>query len=99
MIIPKNLQAVLWSRAASKLDRKADKNYIIHQVLSCGTWEHIKWLFKLYGYAEVKKTFINHPAKSYTEKGFNLLENIVFEVPHGSVDEKKYVKTYPRIIG
>jgi len=97
--IPKTLQAVLWSKATSKLDIEADKNYIIHQVLSCGTWEHLKWLFKLYGYNEVKKTFINHPSKSYTPKSFNLFKNIILEVEPQNLDEKKYVKTFPRIVG
>ena len=99
MTIPKTLQAVLWSKSTSKLDTKLDKDYIIHQVLSSGTWEHVKWLFKVYGYNEVKKIFINHPAKSYTKKSFNLFNNIVLEVQSGSLDEKKYVKTYPRVIG
>jgi len=93
-----SLQGVLWSKAASKLDFERDKNYIIHQVLSYGTWEHVKWLFDTYGRNEIKNVFLHYPAKNYTEKSFNFFGNVVLGITPGGIDTKDYVKTHPRVI-
>lgn len=53
--LPKNLQAVLWSRNIENLDFQKSKNYIIHQILAYGTWEQIGWLFKTYPPITIKK--------------------------------------------
>lgn len=96
-VIPPSLQGVLWSKATSKLDAERDKNYIIHQILSRGTWEHVRWLFDTYGRDEIKKVFLHSPAKNYTEKSFNFFGNVVLGT-NGSLESKDYVKTFPRII-
>ena len=97
--VPKKLQAVLWSRDVSKLDAKKDKQYIIHQILAYGSWNHLKWLFKNYRVEEIRQVFIEHPAKDYTEKTFNFVKRIVLEISNKGIDKRFYVKTYPRIIG
>ena len=97
VVIPKDLQGVLWSKSVSELDFEADRNYIIHQVLASGTLDNIKWLFGAYGYDKVRKVFIDHPAKSYTEKTLNLFESVLLGIS-GAVDRSNYVKTYPRVI-
>ncbi len=96
--IPTNLRGILWSRDISKLDLQEDKNYIIHQVLAYGSWEHLKWLFSTYKTGEIKDVFIGHPAKDYTEKTFNFIQKIIFDIPKEKIDERLYVKTYPRVI-
>lgn len=98
MKIPKNLQGILWSADVSKLDITENKRYIIHQILAYGTWQHLKWLFKTYKNDEIKKVFIKYPAKDYTDKTFNFAQKIIFDMPPGMIDERYYVKTYPRII-
>lgn len=98
-MIPKNLQGVLWSSDVSKLDLVKNKNYIIHQILAYGTLQHMKWLFKVYKPGEIKNVFTKYPAKDYTEKTFNFIQKIVLDIPPKIVDERYYVKNYPRIIG
>ncbi|MCX6791651.1 MAG: hypothetical protein NT149_01270 [Candidatus Gottesmanbacteria bacterium] len=97
-VVPLSLQGVLWSKATSKLDCQRDKNYIIHQILSYGTWEHIRWLFDTYGRDEIKNIFLHYPAKNYTEKTFHFFGNVVLGIMPGSIDIKDYVKTLPRVI-
>lgn len=97
--IPASLQGVLWSKKISDIDTERDKDYIVHQVLSDGTWEHVKWLFTMYGKGEIKDVFLHHPAKNYTEKSFHFLGNIVLGITTEGLDAHNYVKTLPRIIG
>ena len=97
-VVPPSLQGVLWSKATSKIDYQKDKNYIIHQVLSRGTWEHVRWLFDTYGRDEIKNAFLHSPAKNYTEKSFHFFGNIVLGITPGGADAKNYVKTLPRVI-
>lgn len=96
--VPLSLQGVLWSKATSKLDCQRDKNYIIHQILSCGTWEHVRWLFDTYERDEIKNVFLHYPAKNYTEKSFHFFANVVLGITPGGIDAKDYVKTLPRVI-
>ena len=94
---PINLQAVLWSRDIANLDLNLDKNYIVHQVLAYGTWEHLEWLFRTYPLDKIRETFKEHPEKDYTEKSFNFAKKILLELPE-DIDKRAYVKTFPRII-
>src|SRR3989344_6911955 len=94
--VPSKLQGILWSRDVTELDIKKDKKYIIHQILAYGSWNHLKWLFKNYKEGEIRKVFIEHPAKDYTEKTFNFIERIVLEISSKGIDKRYYVKTYPR---
>jgi len=56
--IPKTLQSILWSASVKKLDLDSDKNYIIHQVLTYGSLEQIRWLFETYGRKTIKEVFV-----------------------------------------
>lgn len=99
MTIPKSLQAILWSKDTSKLDSAKDKEYIIHQTLAYGGWEHLKWLSSVYKLDQIKKVFIKYPEKDYSERAFNFIQKIILEIPSGKLDKRYYVKTFPRIIG
>lgn len=57
--IHKKMQWLFWSANVEDLDLKKDKNYIINQVLNYGTWEDLKWLFKVYSEREIKKVIKN----------------------------------------
>ena len=96
--VPKKLQGVLWSRDVSSLDKEKDKNYIIHQILAYGTWDDLKWLFKTYKDDEIRDVFKKYPSKDYSEKSYNFIKNILLDIKRSEVDEKLYVKTYPRVI-
>ena len=69
--VPLNLQSVLWSSDVHKLNLQKDKNYIIHQILSNGRLEDIKWLFGIYPKNLIAKTFISNPYKDYAPARFN----------------------------
>lgn len=97
-MIPANLQPILWSVGIDKLDLQKDKSYIIHQVLAYGTWEHLKWLFKTYPRDEIKKVFIERPAKDYVPASFNFIKNYVLDLDDKNINIENYVRTFPRHI-
>ena len=96
--IPKNLQGVLWSKNVSNLNLEKDKNYIIHQILAYGNWEHLIWLLDKYKLNQVRKVFIEHPAKDYNERSFNFVQKLLLKIPDSVIDKRYYVKTFPRVI-
>lgn len=96
-MIPINLQGILWSRDINKLDLEKDKNYIIHQILSSGTWDNVAWLFRTYSIETIRNSFEKYPEKDYTEQSYNFIRNILIET-NKDLDKKQYVKTYPRNI-
>ena len=57
--IPKRMKWLFWSYDIESLDLKRDKEYIITQVLNYGTWEDLKWLFRIYSKEEIKKVVQN----------------------------------------
>ncbi|PIP57871.1 hypothetical protein COX03_00750 [Candidatus Woesebacteria bacterium CG22_combo_CG10-13_8_21_14_all_39_10] len=96
--IPKNLQGILWSRNINSLDLQKDKNYIVHQILAYGGWDHLTWLLDNYKLDKIKDVFTQHPAKDYDERSFNFIQKILLKIPNADIDKRYYVKTYPRII-
>lgn len=53
--IPKKMKWLFWSYDISSLDLKKDKDYIITQALNYGTWEDVRWLFRVYSEREIVK--------------------------------------------
>ncbi len=97
-MVPKTLQAVLWSVNTDMLDLERDKQYIIHQILAYGTWENIAWLLRTYGKTQVKEVFVKHPAKDYYPAGYKFVSQILLGV-EDVLDFKKYDRFAPRVIG
>lgn len=97
-MIPRSLQAVLWSIPIEQLDLQKNKNYIVHQILAYGRWEHIQWLLKTYPKSEIIAEFVTRPAKDYWPSGFNFIKNYILKIPD-ILDQNKYDRTTPRIIG
>lgn len=95
--IPKNLQGILWSRNINNLDLHKDKNYIVHQILAYGGWNHLIWLLDNYKLNEIRDVFTQHPSKDYSERSFNFIQKILLKIPNVNIDKRYYVKTYPRI--
>ncbi|OGK24137.1 hypothetical protein A2954_06890 [Candidatus Roizmanbacteria bacterium RIFCSPLOWO2_01_FULL_37_12] len=94
---PKRLQATLWSNQVDNLDLNKDKNYIIHQILSIGSLEDWKWLFKIYPLNVLKTTFIKEPAKIYQPERFSLAR-ILLGLKNHEFTKEYYVVNTPRII-
>jgi hypothetical protein len=85
--IPKRMKWLFWSYDIESLNLKRDKDYIIPQVLNYGTWDDLKWLFKVYSREEIKEV-IKHPRRgvwfrkvlNFWTKIFNIkLKKDVFE--------------------
>jgi len=95
--LPKRLQSVLWSTDISQLNLRKDRAYIVNQVLSFGSLEDLRWLFKVYPSNVIKKTFINSPIKTYRPESFNFAKNILLEIDQ-KLNSKNYVINTPRNI-
>lgn len=91
--IPESFQGILWSKNIKNLDLKRDKAYIIHQVLSYGTLEQIRWLLKVYGKKEVRKVFEEAPMRVYCPSTFNFIKNIILGLKRKTIPSEKYVTT------
>lgn len=96
--LPKNLQGILWSMDIKDIDPDKDKDYIIHQILAYGAWDHLVWLVNKYGIDQIKSIFVNQPEKDYSEQSFNFAQKVLFNIPDSAINKKHYVKTFPRII-
>lgn len=90
-IIPKKLQAILWSTDVSHLDIKRDKGYIIHQILIYGTFEELQWLFSTYSKKEIVDVFINNPQKLYPKSMFYFVKNFILHLKDKNLSEGRYV--------
>lgn len=97
--IPSRLQGILWSADIRHLDMERDKSYIVHQILSLGLLEELKWLFHSFSVRELQKIFIEKPIKDYSWSSFNFCKNILLGLENKSLNPGRYVKTLPRNIG
>lgn len=96
--IPQTLQSVLWSKDISTLDYTVDAPYIIHQVLSHGVLEDIRWLFTVYTPHEIQDTFVSHPYKDYRASRFSFITKFFLSLSDQSIDPRLYVANTPRNI-
>ncbi|MBI2008098.1 hypothetical protein HYS82_00375 [Candidatus Amesbacteria bacterium] len=97
--IPVSLQPVLWSADVSRLDPVRDAPYIIHQTLSYGKMDDLRWIFTTYPKRQIADTFINHPYKDYRPSRFNFVKNYLLNLKNNPLDERHYVKNTPRDLG
>lgn len=97
--IPQRLQSVLWSTDVKRLDKERDKNYIIHQILSYGRLEDIRWLLQTYTKKDIIHVFANVPYKDYDASRFYFIKNHLLNLKHQLLDEMLYVKNIPRRLG
>ena len=74
--IPQKMKWLLWSYDIKSLDLKEDKDYIIPQVLNYGTWEDLKWLYKVYSEKDIKKVVKNPRRGVWFEKVLNFWTTI-----------------------
>jgi len=90
--IPSEFQTLLWSKSIKKIDLEKDKNYIIHQILSYGDLNQIKWLLQVYGKKIVREIFIKNPLPVYTKPVFYFVKNFILGLKNTKLNEKKYIK-------
>ncbi len=97
--IPQKLQSVLWSTDVKLLDKERDKNYIIHQILSYGRLEDIRWLLSTYKKKAIIDVFAHVPYKDYEAARFYFVKNHLLNLKRQLLDEMLYVKNIPRRLG
>lgn len=90
--IPETLQGILWSKNVKNLDLEKDKVYIIHQVLSYGNLNQIKWLCKIYKLKEIQEVFLKYPKKVYTPSVFYFVKNIILNLNNRKLLAQNYIK-------
>jgi len=90
--LPKRFQGLLWSKPIGKLDLENDKVYIIHQILSFGSFEDIRLLFRLYPKEEIRSIFTNYPKRVYRAPVFSFVKNFILGFRTDSLDSQQYVR-------
>ena len=98
-MVPKRLQAVLWSVKTENLDLTRDEGYIVNQVLSLGSLENLKWLFKKYGRERIRQVFLKKPQKVYTPANLNFVRQFLLGLSSKTAPDYKYDQTIPSRIG
>lgn len=88
---PKSLKGTLWSHDVNQLDLTKHRAYIIHQVLTFGTMDQLKWLFKTYQKREIIDTFVHQPMKMYPKHIYWFTKNHLLNLQNTPLDEQNYV--------
>ncbi len=98
-MVPKRLQAVLWSVKTKNLDIIRDEGYIVNQILSLGSLENLKWLFNEYGKDRIRQIFLTKPQKVYSPANLNFVRRFLLGLNSKNAPDYKYDQTIPRRIG
>ena len=98
MNIPHKFQGVLWSANINSLDTQQDKKFIVHQILSQGNLEDIKWLLSIYSKKEIIAIFTN-AYKNYKKPRFFLIKDALLGLKNWHPALQNYVINTLRITG
>lgn len=74
--IPSKMRWLFWSYDIKSLDLNKDKDYIITQVLNYGTWNDVRWLFRVYPEKEIMEVVKNPSRGLWFEKVLNFWTTI-----------------------
>ena len=89
--LPRWLRGYFWFTDFEKLNLVENKEDIIHQILSAGSLEAIKWLFRTYGKKAIRKSFLEKPTKTYRPETFNWAKNILLDLEKKKLNFNQYV--------
>ena len=93
--IPSRMKWLFWSYDIESLDLKDDKDYIITQILNHGTWQDLKWLYKLYSEKDIKAVVKKPMRGVWFEKILNFWTTI-FEIKlPKKIWDKAIMNIYP----
>lgn len=82
-------KALFWDVNLKNLDLKQDRHFIIHRVLSYGTMDDARSLFKIYGKKTVRREFLKPQAGIYYP---NILELCKHILGIKRINKKYYLK-------
>lgn len=78
-----------------KTDTKSSDT--IHQILMFGELKDIESLKQNVGQTTLRKLFLKHPKKIYTNAALNFIKNFILDI-NIPIDEQKYLKYTPRSV-
>lgn len=87
--MPKNFAPLFWFLDYKKLDLEEDKHLIVHQVLSYGTMDDLRELFKIYGFKTVREEFKKPKPGLYQP---SVLAFCQYILGVNKLDKQKYLK-------
>lgn len=88
------MQTYTWYTNTPNLDSPGT----IHQILAYGNLASIKELLDKRGQDVVREIFMHSPQKVYTPAAFHFVAQYILHMK-GPIDESRYLKTTPRIVG
>ena len=96
--LPQFIKSVLWSYDIKTVSLERDKRIIITQCLNYGTLGSIKWLFRTYGEAEIKKVVSEPNRGMWWKKVLNFWVTVLdIEIPKKTF-ENAIIKLKPDFI-
>lgn len=93
--VPQRLQSLFWSAHIKQLDIDRDKPYIIHQVLSHGNLEDIRWLLNTYTKQTVLDVFRHTPYKAYEAARYHFIVRTILQRDQNEFLTSNYVQDSP----
>ncbi len=82
-------QFLFWDINLKKIDPEKNKNFIIHRILSYGTMDDIRELFKIYNKETIKKEFLKAQPGIYYPNILKLCQHLL---GIKEIDKDKYLK-------
>lgn len=84
-------KGIFWDTEYNNLDINKNKKYIIHRVLSLGTMDDLRELFKIYPKSLIKNEFRKPVLGIYSP---NILKFCQFILGVNKLDNSKYVRKF-----
>ena len=75
--LPSRLKPLFWSHNFDSLDLNKNKKLIIVQIINYGSWEDWRWLVKIYGKTEIKKTIEHSTATEFRKQALHLAATLL----------------------
>jgi hypothetical protein len=75
--IPDRLKAYFQEYEPGQLDFAQDANLVIQRTLEFGTWDEIRWMFRLYGKKRVRQFVREHGERLLKPVSFNYWRKVL----------------------
>ncbi len=84
-LLPKSLRPYFWDYPFEKLSWEADRELVIHRLLSSGPWEAITWLRKQAGDEALRQWLIDHRGRGLSPRQLRFW-SLLFGLPKKQAD-------------
>jgi DNA-binding transcriptional ArsR family regulator len=83
--LPKSLREYFWDYPFEQLSWKADRDLIIHRLLSAGSWEAVTWLRKQTGDEALRQWLIDHRGRGLSARQLRFW-SLILALPRKQTD-------------